>query len=168
MSARSAGVMSPGIEVGDEAGQSPWLARGIIVGIDGSESSVEALRCAVRLGELANTTVRAIAVWQPVPFGKWGTSVYQPVKEASAILTAAVGRVLGDNVPDWFTAMPKQGAAADALIEASATSDLLIVGTRGRGKVTGLLLGSVSSACLGRADCPVLVATSRESHRVES
>jgi nucleotide-binding universal stress UspA family protein len=141
-----------------------WLSRGIIVGVDGSESSVEALQRALRLGALAQTTVRAIAVWQPVPFGQWGTSVYKPAKDAAAILTTAVGRVCGDEVPEWFTAMAKQGSAANVLIEASTTADLLIVGTRGRAKVTGLLLGSVSSECLGRASCPVLVVNANDSH----
>ena len=141
-----------------------WLSRGIIVGVDGSESSVEALQCALRLGALAQTTVRAVAVWQPVPFGKWGTPVYKPAKDAAAILTTAVDRVCGDEVPEWFTALATQGAPADALVEASANADLLIVGTRGRAKVTGMLLGSVSSACLARASCPVLVVNNGDTY----
>lgn len=137
-----------------------WLSRGIIVGVDGSEASVEALRCALRLGALAGTTVSAIAVWQPVPFGMWTKSLYGPAKEAAAILTAAVDRVCGEDVPEWFTAMAKQGAAAKTLVDGSKDADLLIVGTRGRPKVAGILLGSVSSACVGQATCPVLIVNS--------
>jgi nucleotide-binding universal stress UspA family protein len=134
-----------------------WLSRGIVVGIDGSQASVEALRCALRLGALAQTTVRAVAVWQPLPFGSWGSSPYRPAKDAAAKLTLAVEEVCGNDVPDWFTAMPLEGTAADVLIECSAGADLLIVGTRGRTKMAGLLLGSVSSTCVGKASCPVLV-----------
>jgi nucleotide-binding universal stress UspA family protein len=43
------------------------------------------------------------------------------------------------------------------LIDASATADLLIVGSRGHGGFVGLLLGSVSAACAESAHCPVLI-----------
>jgi nucleotide-binding universal stress UspA family protein len=142
------------------AAGSSWLSRGIVVGLDGSEASHAALECALRLGVLAGCAVHAIAVWQPVPFGSWTTSLYQPAEDAAAVLTDAVGRACGDQVPDWFTATAAQGAPSDMLIEGSKNADLLIVGTRGRGKVTGLLLGSVSSRCVGKASCPVLVVNS--------
>jgi nucleotide-binding universal stress UspA family protein len=139
-----------------------WLSRGIVVGVDGSDAAVEALRCALRLGELAACPVRAIAVWQPVPFGTWTKSLYQPAEDAAAVLTDAVDRVCGDHVPDWFTATTRQGTAGDVLVDGSKDADLLIVGTRGRGKVKGLLLGSVSSNCVGNATCPVLVVAAGE------
>jgi nucleotide-binding universal stress UspA family protein len=135
----------------------PWLSRGIVVGVDGSDASIEALRCALRLGVLAGCTVRAIAVWQPVPFGSWTTPLSKPAEDAASVLIDAVGRTCADQVPEWFTATTRQGTAADVLNEESKDADLLIVGTRGRGKVKGLLLGSVSSSCLGTATCPVLV-----------
>lgn len=141
----------------------PWLSRGIVVGVDGSDASFEALRCALQLGELAGCTVRAIAVWQPVPFGSWTTSLSKPAEDAESALIEAVDRACGDDVPEWFTASPRQGSAADVLIKDSKDADLLIVGTRGRGKVKGLLLGSVSSSCVGNAACPVLVVNADAS-----
>jgi nucleotide-binding universal stress UspA family protein len=156
-------MSQPVTTVGRDGEQSErWLNRGIVVGIDGSDASVEALRCALRLGALASTTVRAVAVWQPVPFGKWGTPASLPAEDAAAILTRVVERVCGDRVPDFFTAMPKQGAPAEALIASAAGADLLIVGTRGRSKIAGLILGSVSAACVGGARCPVLVVNGPE------
>jgi nucleotide-binding universal stress UspA family protein len=151
------------VETSPAAARVPWLSRGIIVGVDGSDASFEALRHALRLGQLAGCTVRAIAVWQPVPFGSWTTPLSKPARDAAAILTDAVGRACGDDVPEWFTATPRQGSAADVLIKDSKDADLLIVGTRGRGKVKGLLLGSVSSRCVGNAACPVLVVNTDAS-----
>jgi nucleotide-binding universal stress UspA family protein len=50
-----------------------------------------------------------------------------------------------------------EGHAAAVLVERSEGADLLVVGTRGHGRFTGMLLGSVSEHCVIHARCPVLV-----------
>jgi len=50
-----------------------------------------------------------------------------------------------------------EGNAPEVLIAAAAEGDLLVVGSRGHGGFTGLLLGSVSQQCARRADCPVVI-----------
>ena len=65
--------------------------------------------------------------------------------------------VFGSERPEWFSAVTAQGTPAKVLIDASKDAEMLIVGSRGHGGFVGLLLGSVSSACVAHAHCPVLI-----------
>ncbi len=55
-----------------------------------------------------------------------------------------------------------QGNAAKALLEAACGAELLVVGNRGHGSLTGALLGSVSQQCVHNATCPVVIVRDRE------
>ncbi len=131
----------------------------IIVGVDGSDSSVEALRRAVWLAQPLGTQVTALGCWDypsafivPYPLGNLDFK-----GAAQETLDAAVESAFGPERPPGFTAQLVQGAARAILIEASRDATLLVLGRRGLGGFRGLLMGSVSSACIAHAHCPVLI-----------
>lgn len=132
----------------------------IVVGIDGSESSIGALRLAVELAASSGARVEALSAWQPY----YGTvEMPMPVenleRSARAALAEALAAVDPGNVD--VTGAVLEGDPATVLIERSSDADMLVVGTRGRGGFAGLLLGSVSQRCAQHATCPVLIARPR-------
>ncbi|MET3803018.1 nucleotide-binding universal stress UspA family protein [Nakamurella sp. UYEF19] len=136
----------------------------IVVGIDGSEQSQQALRWARFLAEQLGCTLQAVTAWQLFGEAGWGgygwsvvPGVFDPVKTAEQILAGAVNDVLGANHPDGLVLTANEGASAKVLLEVAKDARMLVVGSRGHGGFAGLLLGSVSSACAEHAECPVLV-----------
>jgi nucleotide-binding universal stress UspA family protein len=133
----------------------------IVVGVDGSESSKEALRWAARLAPALDATIQAVLTWAyPTNFGWGGVGVpgnWNPDDDARKALVQTVDDVFGPDRPIGLTAEVREGQAGATLIDASKEAAMLIVGSRGHGGFAGLLLGSVSAACAEHATCPVLV-----------
>jgi len=141
----------------DFARRSPRTGR-IVVGIDGSESGRQALDRAVVIANALNTNLELIATWRlDNGFASFGSPKFSPESDAKEIVAAAASATFGGIVPDWVSTRSAPGNAANVLIDASRGADMLILGSRGHGGMTGLLLGSVSSACAERAHCPVLI-----------
>lgn len=132
----------------------------IIVGVDGSESSKNALRWAARLAPSLNATIHAIVAWEyPIVFGLEGgiPGIWKPDETAREILSNALDSVFGKERPTGLKGSISQGHPTFVLLDASNGAEMLIVGSRGLGGFKGLLLGSVSSSCAEHAKCPVLV-----------
>ncbi|MCC3272296.1 universal stress protein [Arthrobacter zhangbolii] len=133
----------------------------IVVGMDGSEESVQALRMAARLADLLGCRIETLIVWEypamlATPFP---TTEFSPRVEAENALAEAVDAAFADTeVPDGLTRQAVAGQPARVLMEASRGAEMLVVGNRGRGGFAGLLLGSVSTAVAAHAYCPVLIA----------
>jgi nucleotide-binding universal stress UspA family protein len=134
----------------------------VIVGVDGSEASLEALREAQRLAEPLGADLEAIAAWEfPQMYDGYTVMGIDGFKErAGQILQESVDKALGpdNNVRTRLV----RGAARQALIEASKGARMLVVGRRGHGRFGGMLIGSVSSACVAHAHCPVVVVHTPE------
>jgi nucleotide-binding universal stress UspA family protein len=130
----------------------------IVVGIDGSEASVSALRRAVSIATALGASVEAISSWRtPTGYSSVGRFEYSPDDDAHAMLSGAEKSVFGTKSPDWFSTATFEGTAADVLIEQSQGAEMLVVGSRGHGGIAGVLLGSVSARCAEKASCPVLI-----------
>lgn len=141
------------------SGEAASRAPHIVVGVDGSPQSVQALRQAVQLASALNGSVNAVHAWQFPSSGiEYFPPDWTPEGEAKDILEQAVHEVFdGGELPEWFRGTVCRGWARKALIDLSKDANLLVVGSRGHGGFTGLLLGSVSGAVAEHSECPVLV-----------
>ncbi len=136
----------------------------VVVGVDASERSDRALEYAFAYATRHGATVQAVhAIHQH------GTPLPMPPvpgrPRTSPDDRRAARELLADSVAAWTLKYPTvqveltvvDSAAAWAIIDASKGAALVVVGSRGHGGFTGLLLGSVSQALLRHADCPVAV-----------
>ncbi len=133
----------------------------IVVGVDGSGASRDALRWAARQAQLTGASLEAVMTWDivatsygvPVPVANG----CDPASKAKDALNKTVQSVLGE--PDGLDLVPAvvQGPAARTLLQEARGADLLVVGSRGHGPLVGMLLGSVSEQCMTHATCPVVV-----------
>ncbi|HVC71471.1 MAG TPA: universal stress protein [Acidimicrobiales bacterium] len=135
----------------------------IVVGVDGSEPSREALEWAARQAELTGARLSVVTAWafaeEPTPFGIVPPILHESesVQEARRDLEEVVAAVrLRHRLVDVQTGVV-MGRAAEVLIKAAQDADLLVVGSRGRGALAGMVLGSVSEHCVRHAPCPVVV-----------
>jgi nucleotide-binding universal stress UspA family protein len=136
--------------------------RRIVAGVDGSASSLEALRWAIRQAELTGSSVDAVIAWQPPAASglEWGVTVVDDTDYAElAAKTLAEAISLAADPASRARVRPLvgEGNAAQVLLDASADADLLVVGSRGHGGFASALLGSVSLHCAHHAHCPVVV-----------
>ena len=129
----------------------------IVVGVDGSEESLTALRRGILIVNALNASIEAVSTWRsPSGYAGVGGYEYSPKDDAKEVLSGAAKSVFGAKNPGWFTTAVFEGNAADVLIEQSSGADMLVVGSRGHGGIAGVLLGSVSAKCAEYAHCPVL------------
>jgi nucleotide-binding universal stress UspA family protein len=136
-------------------------SSGIVVGVDGSRHSEEALRWAIGQARLTGQPVEAVTSWSvPVDYGMGGAGdvvAYDWEGVATSTLETTVASVVGEADADRVTRRVVQGHPARALVDAASGAALLVVGSRGRGGFTGMLLGSVSQHVIAHAPCPVVV-----------
>lgn len=134
----------------------------IVVGVDGSDGAADALRWAFREAALRDCEVEAVLCLPPLEL--------QPGRDLEPGLTEVGGAkaldrfvidAIGPDVVDTVARRVIPSGAVSGLRHAAEQAGMLVVGSRGRGGFTSLLLGSVSQACLHDAVCPVVVVHPR-------
>jgi nucleotide-binding universal stress UspA family protein len=134
----------------------------IVVGLDGSEESIAALRFACQRARLTNESVVALHAWKPGPVqldhrGQLPDALADRSEAAEAALAEYVLAVHADHPTVTIERESVAMAPGLALTEASTNASLVVTGSRGHGALAGLLLGSVSHRVLLHAQCPVAV-----------
>jgi nucleotide-binding universal stress UspA family protein len=139
-------------------------AMRMVVGVDGSDSSLNALRWAAAEAELRGLPLTVLRAWTMTtapspegdrlgyvaPFEEWGRAAADETR-------AWVDATLGEDATLVHEVETAHGGAARSLLEFVREDDLLVLGSRGRGGFRGLLLGSVSQQVAEHAACPVIV-----------
>jgi nucleotide-binding universal stress UspA family protein len=142
----------------------------IVLGVDGSRAGEEAVDFAFAEAALRGAEIVAVHAWTPdnVPLPLAPPQLVD-VPQAGAVAESEE-RLLAQALAgrqEKYPQVPVKhelvlGVTHEALIEASRTAQLVVVGARGRGGFTGLLLGSVSQSLLQQAHCPVTVVRGKE------
>jgi nucleotide-binding universal stress UspA family protein len=149
----------------------------VVVGVDGSAGARHALDWAIDEARLRKVPLRVVHAWMFGYIGGsvsgypyWGGSIgsYTSLgvdlndvhRAAEGLLDRALADVEDEAEGIEIERQVVQGPAAEVLVKAASPYDLLVVGSRGHGGFTGLMLGSVSQQCIHHAHCPVVVVHS--------
>ena len=133
-------------------------AKGIVVGVDGSEVTQGAIAVALREASATGQPVTAVHAWvDPVTMS--------PMTQDTAGYSRAREQALAEMLAPWMEKHPDVAITlrvvrehpVHALAAAAQGAQLLVVGCRGRGAVRTMMLGSVSHGVLHLATCPVAV-----------
>ena len=141
----------------------------VVVGVDKLGAKNAAVPLAARYAAEHGLTLAVVSVvpttsYLPMNSYELDRAVQEQLKAPAQELTESVAQELRGDFPDLeIVTRVLDGRPADALVDASHTADLMVMGTRGYGGFRGLLMGSVSQAVLADADSPVMVVPSARS-----
>jgi nucleotide-binding universal stress UspA family protein len=132
----------------------------VVVGFDGSPSSLDALSWAAQQAERTAASLEVVMCWQwPSSYG-WAVPVpegFDPESEVRGTLDTALASLRNAHSGVAIEGRVVHGHPSPVLVEASKGADLLVVGSRGHSEFVGMVIGSVSEYCAAHAHCPVLV-----------
>lgn len=138
------------------------MFKRILLAVDSSEHAVHAAKVAADLAQCINAAeLRIVVAYDPIPryLGEPNLQVVinARLKEAQGVLQKAV-KTVGNTQIDVHTEI-LEGNPAEAIIDVAKTrhSDVIVMGSRGLGRLAGLVLGSTSQKVVSHAPCPVLI-----------
>lgn len=150
---------------------SGWSPSRVVVGVDATDSRTPAVGFAFQAARQRGIPLLAVQAWTPDP-----PADLEGITAPSTLAEALARRTLERALERWQPEFPDvpvdtalvRGDPAHALIAQSRGAALLVVGTRGRGHVMGMLLGSVSQAVLHHGDCPLAIIRHDNSRTARS
>ncbi len=129
----------------------------IVVGVDGSEGSKDALRWAIRQAEMSGAALEVVMTWHvPLSVSETPTG-YDFGSDAERTLDEAIRDTLAEHPTIKVSTRAIQGPSAFILLDMAAGADVLVVGSRGHGATVGTLVGSTAQHCVTHARGPVMV-----------
>jgi nucleotide-binding universal stress UspA family protein len=130
----------------------------IVVGVDGSWHSQQALRWSAHLAGIFGARLQVVTAWEYPPSFGWAAVApdWNPATDMADVQRQTVQAVFGDDRLDMDLQI-YEGGAAKVLLDVCPGAMMLVVGSRGHGGFAGLLLGSVSANVAEHASCPVLI-----------
>jgi nucleotide-binding universal stress UspA family protein len=136
-------------------------SKRIVVGVDGSPSSIHALEWAIHQAELTGGVIDAVIAWHfPANYGMPVADVPDVAGFAAETLNKAIAEARQTSEVD-IRPVVAEGNAAQVLLDLAEGADLLVVGSRGHGGFAEALLGSVGQHVVHHAPCPVVVIRDR-------
>ncbi len=131
----------------------------IVVGVDGSRPSQQALRWSAQLATVLGARLEIVAAWEYPPSFGWAAVApdWNPGQDTENVVADTIAAVFADKPPADLQVHVREGGAAKVLLDACEGALMLVVGSRGHGGFAGLLLGSVSGNVAEHASCPVLI-----------
>jgi len=141
----------------------------VLVGVDGSEGSRQAMAWALEEAALRHSVLEVVIVWEePSDFERRHHRTDEDARAgAQQCLAEILGGAGGEHVPADIEPIVLEGDPADTLCLRADKADVLVVGSRGHSTVAGVLLGSVSSKCAHHSRAPVVIVPPRHGRELD-
>lgn len=140
--------------------------RPIVVGVDGSELSIHAVGVAYEYAAVLGARLVAVHAWGPAQtVQRYGAFRLVDWSAVEAEERALVAESIAGHSAAWpdvhVETVLEQNSAGRTLLEYAGQARFVVVGSRGRSRITGALLGSTSQNLLHHAPCPVMICRGR-------
>lgn len=138
------------------------MFKNILLAVDGSEHALNAARLAGEMARLTRANLWVVTSYDPIPSYLGEPNLSQIIatrtREAESTLNTAIEEI--GELPAEIHKEILEGPPAEAILSVANVReiDLIVMGTRGLGRLAGALLGSQSQKVVSHAACPVLLA----------
>jgi nucleotide-binding universal stress UspA family protein len=137
------------------------MFKNILVGVDGSEYSYKAAKIAGEIARCMAADLFVVSCFEPVPayLGEPNLqkAITNHISEAEAVMKTALNEI--GSIDGELHSELIEGAPADTILAVAEVRsvDLIVMGTRGLGRLSGFVLGSQSQKVVAQANCPVML-----------